>query len=74
MPKPSVLCHSPIYINFCFPEHSRLFEFFISIFDLQVRNARDEGNFDSGIVDIKGNIIEQKGQPKVYLLPLFFNP
>lgn len=44
---------------------SRLFEFFIIIFDLLVRNARYEGNFDSGIVDIKANIIERQGPPKV---------
>eukprot|EP00268_Persea_americana_P026498 TRINITY_DN2591_c1_g1_i1.p1 TRINITY_DN2591_c1_g1~~TRINITY_DN2591_c1_g1_i1.p1 ORF type:complete len:1271 (-),score=272.64 TRINITY_DN2591_c1_g1_i1:376-4122(-) len=43
---------------------NRLFEFFIIIFDLLVRNARYEGNFDSGIVDIKANIIERQGPPK----------
>lgn len=43
---------------------NRLFEFFISIFDVLVRNARHEGNFDSGIVDIKASIIEQEGPPK----------
>ncbi|XP_058072327.1 protein FORGETTER 1 isoform X2 [Magnolia sinica] len=43
---------------------NRLFEFFINILDLLVRNARNEGNFDSGIVDIKANIIQQQGPPK----------
>ncbi|KAL5978725.1 udp-glycosyltransferase [Asimina triloba] len=43
---------------------NRLFELFISILDLLVRNARNEGNFDSGIVDIKANLIEQEGPPK----------
>ncbi|XP_068654787.1 protein FORGETTER 1-like isoform X2 [Aristolochia californica] len=43
---------------------NRLFELFINILDLLIRNARDEGNFDSGIVDIKGSIIEQRGPPK----------
>ncbi|KAG9439302.1 hypothetical protein H6P81_019467 [Aristolochia fimbriata] len=43
---------------------NRLFELFISILDLLIRSAREEGNFDSGIVDIKGSIIEQRGTPK----------
>ncbi|XP_008791000.1 protein FORGETTER 1 isoform X1 [Phoenix dactylifera] len=43
---------------------NRLFELFISILDLLVHNARSEGQFDSGIVDIRGNIIELQGSPK----------
>ncbi|KAK1280548.1 hypothetical protein QJS04_geneDACA014302 [Acorus gramineus] len=43
---------------------NRLFEFFISILDLLVYNARNEGHFDSGIVDIKANLVELQGPPK----------
>ncbi|XP_020269430.1 protein FORGETTER 1 [Asparagus officinalis] len=43
---------------------NRLFELFISILDLIVHKARSEGQFDSGIVDIKANIIELQGPPK----------
>ncbi|XP_020573250.1 protein FORGETTER 1 [Phalaenopsis equestris] len=43
---------------------NRLFELFINILELLVHNARSEGQFDSGIVDIKANIIEQQGSPK----------
>ena len=43
----------------------RLFELFISILDVIIQNARTEGNLDSGIVDIKANIIELQGKPKV---------
>ncbi|GMH10575.1 hypothetical protein Nepgr_012416 [Nepenthes gracilis] len=43
---------------------NRLFELFTSIFDLIIQNARTEGNLDSGIVDIKANIIELQGKPK----------
>lgn len=43
---------------------NRLFELFISILDLLVHNARSEGQFDSGIVDIRANIIELQGSPK----------
>ncbi|KAK0597074.1 hypothetical protein LWI29_021592 [Acer saccharum] len=43
---------------------NRLFELFISILDLLVQNARIEGNLDSGIVDMKANIIELQGTPK----------
>ena len=43
----------------------RLFEYFISILDLLVHDARKEGDFDSGIVDIKANLIELQGSPKV---------
>ncbi|XP_030965432.1 protein FORGETTER 1 isoform X3 [Quercus lobata] len=43
---------------------NRLFELFISILDLLIQNARIEGNLDSGIVDIKANVIELQGTPK----------
>ncbi|KAG0494616.1 hypothetical protein HPP92_005610 [Vanilla planifolia] len=43
---------------------NRLFELFIKILELMVHNARSEGQFDSGIVDIKANIIELQGSPK----------
>lgn len=43
---------------------NRLFELFISILDLLVQNARIEGSLDSGIVDMKANIIELQGTPK----------
>ncbi|EOY14275.1 RING/FYVE/PHD zinc finger superfamily protein isoform 2, partial [Theobroma cacao] len=43
---------------------NRLFELFISILDVLVQNARIEGNLDSGIVDMKANIIELQGNPK----------
>lgn len=43
----------------------RLFELFVSILDLLIQNARIEGNLDSGIVDMKANIIELQGTPKV---------
>ncbi|CAO2826033.1 unnamed protein product [Amaranthus hypochondriacus] len=43
---------------------NRLFELFISILDVIIQNARTEGNLDSGIVDIKANIIELQGKPK----------
>ncbi|KAJ1442442.1 Zinc finger, FYVE/PHD-type [Sesbania bispinosa] len=41
-----------------------LFELFVSILDLLIRNARIEGNLDSGIVDLKANVIELQGTPK----------
>ncbi|GAU35451.1 hypothetical protein TSUD_364070 [Trifolium subterraneum] len=41
-----------------------LFELFVSILDLLVRNARIEGNLDTGIVDMKANVIELQGTPK----------
>ncbi|OMO77800.1 Protein strawberry notch-like protein [Corchorus olitorius] len=44
---------------------NRLFELFISILDVLIQNARIEGNLDSGIVDMKANIIELQGNPKV---------
>jgi hypothetical protein len=43
---------------------NRLFELFVSILDLLVQNARIEGNLDSGIVDMKANVIELQGTPK----------
>ncbi|CAN6455835.1 unnamed protein product [Victoria cruziana] len=49
---------------------NRLFEFFVAILDILVHDARKEGQFDSGIVDIKGNHIELKEPPKtVYVDP-----
>jgi hypothetical protein len=47
------------------PSKHRLFELFISILDLLIQNARIEGNLDSGIVDMKANVIELQGTPKV---------
>ncbi|KAL5568778.1 hypothetical protein UlMin_025353 [Ulmus minor] len=44
---------------------NRLFELFVSILDLLIQNARIEGNLDSGIVDMKANIVELQGNPKV---------
>ncbi|KAL4201430.1 hypothetical protein AMTRI_Chr02g216010 [Amborella trichopoda] len=43
---------------------NRLFEFFTSILDLLIQDARKEGQLDSGIVDIKANVIEMQGSPK----------
>ncbi|PSR92586.1 Protein strawberry notch like [Actinidia chinensis var. chinensis] len=43
---------------------NRLFELFVSILELLIQNARTEGHFDSGIVDMKANIIELQGTPK----------
>ncbi|XP_065854274.1 protein FORGETTER 1 [Euphorbia lathyris] len=43
---------------------NRLFELFISILDLLIQNARIEGNLDSGIVDMKANLIELQESPK----------
>ncbi|CAA6668669.1 unnamed protein product [Spirodela intermedia] len=43
---------------------NRLFEFFTNILDLLISNARKEGQFDFGIVDIKANVIELRGPPK----------
>ncbi|KAF5728143.1 protein strawberry notch 1 [Tripterygium wilfordii] len=43
---------------------NRLFELFVSILDLLIQNARIEGNLDSGIVDLRANIIELQGTPK----------
>lgn len=43
---------------------NRIFEYFISILDILVQDARKEGDFDSGIVDIKANLIELQGSPK----------
>lgn len=43
----------------------RIFELFVSILDLLVQKARVEGNLDSGIVDMRANVIELRGSPKV---------
>lgn len=43
---------------------NRLFEYFSSILDILVHDARKEGDFDSGIVDIKANLIKLQGSPK----------
>ncbi|GAV64893.1 PHD domain-containing protein/Helicase_C_4 domain-containing protein/AAA_34 domain-containing protein [Cephalotus follicularis] len=43
---------------------NRLFELFVSILDVLVQNARIEGNLDSGIVDMRANIVELEGTPK----------
>jgi hypothetical protein len=50
----------------------RLFEYFVSVFDELIRDARKEGQFDSGIVDIKASTIELNGSPKVCNDPLLF--
>ncbi|KAK6124556.1 hypothetical protein DH2020_041704 [Rehmannia glutinosa] len=47
---------------------NRLFELFVGIFDLLIRNARVEGHLDSGIVDMKANTIKLQGTPKVAIL------
>ncbi|KAJ7530305.1 hypothetical protein O6H91_15G088700 [Diphasiastrum complanatum] len=41
-----------------------MFEYFVNIFDELVNDARKEGQFDSGIVDIKASLIELQGLPK----------
>ncbi|KAG6605360.1 Protein FORGETTER 1, partial [Cucurbita argyrosperma subsp. sororia] len=43
---------------------NRIFELFVSILDLLVQKARIEGNLDSGIVDMRANVIELRGSPK----------
>ncbi|RHN53138.1 putative Zinc finger, RING/FYVE/PHD-type, protein strawberry notch [Medicago truncatula] len=43
---------------------NRLFELFVNILDLLVHKARIEGNFDTGIVDLKATVIELQGNPK----------
>jgi hypothetical protein len=68
--------HSVQYTNFLGID--RLFELFVNILDLLVHKARIEGNFDTGIVDLKATVIELQGTPKVFIfllnfwLPLFF--
>lgn len=42
----------------------------MSVFDELIRDARREGQFDSGIVDIKASTIELNGPPKVCDDPL----
>ena len=71
-----LLQHLVEYTNFfCI---NRLFELFVNILDLLVNKARIEGNLDTGIVDLKANVIELQGTPKVFnfvlnfLLPLKF--
>lgn len=58
-----------MYLAYNVHSKPRLFELFVSILELLIQNARVEGHFDSGIVDMKANIIEQQGTPKVKLLP-----
>ncbi|KAJ3693490.1 hypothetical protein LUZ60_008970 [Juncus effusus] len=43
---------------------NRLFEFFMSNLDVVLQKARNDGQLDSGIVDIKANKIEMQGSPK----------
>ncbi|KAK4285614.1 hypothetical protein QN277_002290 [Acacia crassicarpa] len=43
---------------------NRLFELFVSILDLLIQNARIEGNLDTGILDLRANVIELQGTPK----------
>ncbi|XP_028799657.1 protein FORGETTER 1 isoform X2 [Neltuma alba] len=43
---------------------NRLFELFVSILDLLVQNARIEGNLDTGILDLRANVVELQGAPK----------
>ncbi|CAM6105098.1 unnamed protein product [Calypogeia fissa] len=43
---------------------NRLFDFFVNIFDDLIQGARKEGQFDSGIADIKANVIELEEEPK----------
>ncbi|MCI36490.1 strawberry notch-like protein, partial [Trifolium medium] len=43
---------------------NRLFELFVNILDLLVQKARIEGNLDTGIIDLKANVIKLKGTPK----------
>ncbi|KAF6136594.1 hypothetical protein GIB67_016050 [Kingdonia uniflora] len=50
---------------------NRIFELFVSILDLLVQNARIEGQFDSGIVDMKANVVEIREEPKtVHMDPM----
>ncbi|KMZ66679.1 Strawberry notch-like protein [Zostera marina] len=43
---------------------NKLFNLFTSILDILVQNARNEGQLDTGIVDIRGSTIEMQGSPK----------
>ncbi|XP_058722835.1 protein FORGETTER 1-like [Vicia villosa] len=43
---------------------NRLFELFVNILDLLVQKARIDGNLDTGIVDLKANVIKLQGTPK----------
>ncbi|GJN36708.1 hypothetical protein PR202_gb25595 [Eleusine coracana subsp. coracana] len=42
----------------------RLFDHFSSVLDIVIQNARNEGQLDSGIVDIKAKSVEMKELPK----------
>lgn len=44
----------------------------MNIFDLLIQKARIEGNLDTGIVDLKANVIELQGTPKVIFFALNF--
>lgn len=59
------LSYVDVVSNFLFPVLCRLFELFTSILDVLVHNARIEGRFDSGIVDMKANSVELLTTPKV---------
>lgn len=37
----------------------------MSILDLLIQNARIEGNLDTGILDLRANVVELQGTPKV---------
>ncbi|KAK3121295.1 hypothetical protein QOZ80_8BG0650290 [Eleusine coracana subsp. coracana] len=43
---------------------NRLFDHFSSVLDIVIQNARNEGQLDSGIVDIKAKSVEMKELPK----------
>ncbi|KAF0899526.1 hypothetical protein E2562_020008 [Oryza meyeriana var. granulata] len=43
---------------------NRLFDLFTSILDIVIQNARNEGQLDSGIVDIKAKGVKMKESPK----------
>lgn len=53
---------------------NRLFELFVNILDLLVQKARIDGNLDTGIVDLKANVIELQGTPKVFIFVLNLLP
>lgn len=52
--------HNKLLLGVC-----RLFELFTSTLDVVLHKARNEGQYDSGIVDIKANKIEMHRPPKV---------
>ncbi|KAG8046755.1 hypothetical protein GUJ93_ZPchr0008g13921 [Zizania palustris] len=43
---------------------NRLFDLFTSILDIVIQNARNEGQLDSGIIDIKAKSVKMKESPK----------